>query len=139
MTTLGDKAADADIHISAVLARDLPAAWGDERIVRQILFHLIGRIIALAPPGTTVLVRAVPESTAFVVVSVVEGVAAEAVGRDQNAGEAAEPAVETFEDATMVVLRHLAETMGADLTLTGRPGQGGQAGLRLPAAAQARD
>lgn len=139
VTVLGDEAADADIRISTVLARDLPQARGDERLVRQILFHLIGRVIALAPPGTTVLLRAVPDAAEAVAVSLLEGVAADAEGRDHGAEESAEPAAEAFEDATIVVLRHLAETMGADLTLTGRPGQGGQALLRLPAGARKKD
>jgi signal transduction histidine kinase len=133
VTVIGDEAAEAEVRLSTVLARDLPAARGDERLVRQILLHLIGRSIALASPGTTVLLRAVSDPAGGIAVSVVEGVAAETEAREHGTEGFPEPRVGAFEDASIVVLRHLAESMDADLSLTGRPGQGGQALLRLPA------
>ncbi len=121
---LSDKAAAREIRVSVSLADDLPRAWGDRRMVHQVLFHLLSRVIGLAPTGIHTGLRAEPDG---------EWIAASVW--DDGTAETADPQDAprpTTEDLGAVVLQHLAEAMGAKLEVTGRPGHGSRATLRLP-------
>ncbi|MFQ6018818.1 MAG: histidine kinase dimerization/phospho-acceptor domain-containing protein [Kiloniellaceae bacterium] len=130
----GDKAAAADVALSADVAPDLPSALGDRQMTSQILFHLLSRTIAHAPAGWAAGIRAEPEDDQTVLVTVWDGEYARAPRPPaQQREEAAEGSAEP-EDLAPVVLQHLAETMGASLEMTGQPGHGSRASLRLPVA-----
>ena len=121
---LSDKAAAREVRVSVSLADDLPRAWGDRRMVHQVLFHLLSRVIGLAPTGIHAGLRAEPDG---------EWIAASVW--DDGTAETADPQDAprpTTEDLGAVVLQHLAEAMGARLEVTGRPGHGSRATLRLP-------
>jgi len=140
---MGDSAAAGRVALYLEVADGLPPALGDRQMTRQILFHLLSRILERAPPGWAAGLRVLAddEQTGGVQVVVWDGPSAETEGEGAaprapsgvpsgdrpDAGAAAEP-----EDLGPVVLQHLAETMAAGLDLTGTAGRGSQAHLRLP-------
>jgi cell cycle sensor histidine kinase DivJ len=121
---LSDKAAARAVRVSVSIADDLPRAWGDRRMVHQVLFHLLSRVIGLAPSGVHAGLRVEPDGE-WIATSVWDDGTAEAADRQ----DAPRP---TTKDLGAVVLQHLAEAMGARLEVNGRPGHGSRATLRLP-------
>ncbi|MDX1576238.1 MAG: HAMP domain-containing sensor histidine kinase [Kiloniellales bacterium] len=162
---LADSAAAAQVQLYLDVADDLPRALGDRQMTRQILFHLMSRILQDAPAGWTAGIRVqrgaagrdggeeAPQGGVRAIVW--DGPAAEAIGERSAPGEskAAAPhgtteapqvpdtsesgAAQDPADLGPVVLQHLAEIMGAELVVTGVAGQGSEAHLRLPPAPEA--
>ncbi len=54
---MADSAAAAQVQLYLDVAEDLPRALGDRQMTRQILFHLLSRILQEAPEGWTAGVR----------------------------------------------------------------------------------
>ena len=151
---MADSAATARVALYLDVEPDLPRARGDRQMTRQILFHLLSRILQRAPAGWTAGIRAQrdeseeqagqPGGEAGVQVIVWDAAAAEDQGERSapsctgtadtaRAPEAAaDEAAEDPADLGPVVLQHLAEIMGASLEMTGLAGQGSEARLRLP-------
>ena len=152
---MGDSAAAGRVALFLEVADELPPAQGDRQMTRQILFHLLSRILERAPQGWAAGLRVLAEDGAEdeadsggVQVVVWDGPAADATGEraaplaaaagerteTKAAGQAPEDAETAAEpdDLGPVVLQHLAETMGAKLELTGTAGRGSEARLRLP-------
>jgi signal transduction histidine kinase len=125
---LADKAAARQVRLSLGIAEGLPPAFGDRRMVHQVLFHLLSRVIALAPPGLHAGVGAELEDDG-IVASVWDDGTAEGVGPSVRLPDTAP---HDGDDLGAVVLQHLAEAMGASLEVNGQPGHGSRATLRLP-------
>ena len=154
---MADSAATARVALYLDVAPDLPRAHGDRQMTRQILFHLLSRILQRAPAGWTAGIRAQrdesekqagqPGEEAGVKVIVWDAAAAEDQGERSAPSRtatadtarapeaAADEAAEDPADLGPVVLQHLAEIMGASLEMTGLAGRGSEARLRLPPAA----
>lgn len=166
---MADSAAAARVALYLDVAPDLPQAHGDRQMTRQILFHLLSRILQRAPQGWTAGLRIARDEPragggddAGVQVIVWDAPAAEdkgersapsrtgaetaarptdAVDDDAADDEAADDHdADGGEDLGPVVLQHLAEIMGAELEMAGRAGRGSEARLRLaPPPAKASD
>jgi signal transduction histidine kinase len=54
---MADSAATAQVQLYLDVASDLPRAQGDRQMTRQILFHLLSRILQRAPEGWTAGIR----------------------------------------------------------------------------------
>ena len=132
---MADSAATARVALYLDVADGLPRAQGDRQMTRQILFHLLSRILQRAPEGWAAGLRVAPgEGEVGVRITVWD--AATADGSGGGAPPASSDTPDDEQDLGPVVLQHLAETMGATLEMTGTAGQGSEAHLRLPPAEQ---
>ena len=55
---LSGRAEEANLHLETGLAPDLPAIWGEERRLKQVLINLLGNAIKFTPPGGRVALMA---------------------------------------------------------------------------------
>ncbi|HVL79660.1 MAG TPA: HAMP domain-containing sensor histidine kinase [Sphingomicrobium sp.] len=122
------------VAIHMELSRSLPAR-GDERGVIQILVNLIGNAVRHSPAGSTVSLsfRSDQERASAIVAD--EGPGIEPADHEriferfERAGSS--------DDGTglgLAIARRLARSMGGDITLDSRPGQGARFTLTLPRA-----
>jgi signal transduction histidine kinase len=146
---MADSAAAARVALYLDVATDLPRVVGDAQMTRQILFHLLSRVLQQAPEGWTAGIRVTADNErddagrAGVRVTVWDAPAEDDKSRrsgpppggssdvERAAGDTGAEAAESVEDLGPVVLQHLAETMGARLEMAGLAGRGGEARLRL--------
>jgi len=55
---VGERAADSGIRVGLDIEPRLPALWGDERLIKQILINLLTNAVKFTPRGGNVTVRA---------------------------------------------------------------------------------
>ena len=55
---VGERAADSGIRVGLEIEPRLPALWGDERLIKQILINLLTNAVKFTPRGGNVTVRA---------------------------------------------------------------------------------
>jgi len=142
---MADSAATAGVTLYLDVADGLPRVQGDRQMTRQILFHLLSRVVQQAPEGWAAGIRVAPDGAGVRVTvwdapavdeTAVDETGADETGADETgaAGTAtadeAEPAADAG-DLAPTVLQHLAETMGGRLEFAGRPGRGSEARLSL--------
>jgi len=60
---MSDSAATAHVALYLDVADELPQAHGDRQMTRQILFHLLSRILQRAPAGWAAGIRVAPDGT----------------------------------------------------------------------------
>ena len=129
---LSVRAANNGVTIRRPDPGDRAPALGDFRRVLQILVNLIGNAVRYSPEGTVVGVVTAPGAS-VVVTDAGKGIAPEDQARIFNKFERVDPTEAGGSGLGLYIARRLARTMGGDLTVESKPGEGARFTLFLPA------
>ena len=132
------RAADAGIAIKISNARNLPWLRADPRLIRQIMFNLLGNAIKFTPKGGTISVRSKLNARNELAVTVTDtgiGISKHDLERVFEPFQQVDSVLVRKYDGTglgLPLAKSLADLHDADLTLASRPSSGTTATLTFP-------
>ena len=134
-----EQASRRQVRLESELPAELPAVWVDRHSLLQILTNLVENAVKYSDAGGTVIVRGRREGE-HVVLDVADtgpGIPAKHLPRLFERFYRVDPGRSRERGGTglgLSIVKHLAEAMGADVSVQSQPGRGSVFSVRLPLA-----